>query len=97
MSGFKWTALSHIVSGALHRAENLVRQVGAAGLTEGFGQDNRLSRNGRRSGENRKHVRGVSKARHHHLRLDGILQKKMIPARVPALLPAKTDAIRPSP
>src|SRR2546421_2572581 len=36
MSGFKWTALSHIVSGALHRAGNLVREGAAPGLAEGF-------------------------------------------------------------
>src|SRR6266436_3426342 len=38
VSGFKWTAFSHIVSRALHRAENLVREVAAPGLAEGFGE-----------------------------------------------------------
>src|SRR5258706_13962490 len=38
LSGFKWTALSHIVSRALHRADDLVREFAAPGLAEGFGK-----------------------------------------------------------
>src|SRR5260370_4196019 len=74
-SGFKWTALSHIVSGAFHRAENLVREVAAPGLAEGFGKITGF-RGMAAVQEKPKHVRGVSKARHHHLRLDGIQLKK---------------------
>ncbi len=75
MSGFKRTALSDIVSGALHGAENLVRQVGAPGLAEGFGKIAGF-RGMAAVQEKPKHVRGVSKARHHNLRLDGIHLKK---------------------
>src|SRR5260370_4816702 len=38
VSGFKRTALSHIVSGPLHRADSLVRAAAAPGLAEGFGR-----------------------------------------------------------
>ncbi len=75
VSGFKWTALSHIVSGALHRADNLVREVAAPGLAEGFGKITGF-RGMAAVQEKPKQVRGVSKARHHHLRLDGKQLKK---------------------
>src|SRR5207248_5149543 len=34
LSRFKWTALPHIVSGALHRAEDLVSEFRSPGLAE---------------------------------------------------------------
>src|SRR5216684_1673766 len=73
--GFKWTALSHIVYGALHRANNLVREVTAPGLAEGFGKIPGF-RGMAAVQEKPKKVRGVSKACHHHLRLDGKQLKK---------------------
>jgi hypothetical protein len=52
-------------------AENLVREVAAPGLAGGFGKVTSF-RGMTAVQEKPKHVRGVSKARHHHLRLDGI-------------------------
>src|SRR5207247_352056 len=75
LSGFKWTALAHIVSGALHRAENLVREFAATGLAEGFGKITGF-RGMTAVQQKPKQVRGVSKAGHHHLRLEGIELKQ---------------------
>src|SRR2546429_7348117 len=44
MSCFKWTALSPILSGAPHRAEDLVRAGAAPRFAEGFGQVTTLPR-----------------------------------------------------
>src|SRR4029077_1809332 len=75
VSGFKWTALAHIISSAFHRAYNLVREIPAPGLAEGFGKITGFRRMAAIQ-EKPKQVRGVSKARHHHLRLDGKQLKK---------------------
>src|SRR5258708_10191849 len=65
LSGFKWTALSHIVSRALHRAADLVRELAAPGLAEGFGKITRF--HGMTAlQEQPKEVRGIGQARHHH-------------------------------
>src|SRR5205085_6651890 len=75
LSRFKWTALPHIVSGALHRAEDLVSEFRSPGLAEGFGQITGF-RGMTTVQEEPKQVGGVSEARHHHLRLEGIQLKK---------------------
>src|SRR5256886_6172667 len=67
--------ISYIVSGALHGTENLVREVAAPGLAEGFGKITGF-RGMPAVQEQPKHVRDVTKARHHHLRLDGIQLKE---------------------
>src|SRR5258708_13314507 len=68
VSGFKWTALSHIVSRALHRTDNLVREITPPGLAEGFGKITGF-RGMAAVQEKPKQVRGVSKPPRHHLPL----------------------------
>ena len=75
LSGFKGTALSHIVSGALHRVENLVREFAASGLPEGFGEITGF-RGMPPVQEKPKQVGGVTEACHHDLRLKRIHLKK---------------------
>jgi len=75
VSGFKWTALSHIVSRALHRTDNLVREITPPVWRKAFGKITGF-RGMAAVQEKPKQVRGVSKARHHHLCLDGKQLKK---------------------
>src|SRR5207253_4792447 len=64
LSGFKGTALAHIVSGTPHRAKNLVREFTTPGLAESFGEITGF-RGMAAVQEKAKQIRGVSEARHH--------------------------------